>query len=359
VVLETEELSVELERAALRQVRVNYTEYNHSLFKNSLRTPSFCWLDSTTELGVWRSTHREIGLARVLLTVHGWGVLVEVLKHEMAHQYVDEVLGAGAEGPHGPLFRRVCDERGIDARSLGLPRAERGDTPEGRILERVAKLLALAESPNAHEAQAAMSAAQRLILKYNIEALLASDAHHYHFRHLGKPSGRVEESQRILSTILAEHFFVEAIWVPVYRPVEKKRGSVLEICGTLHNLELAEYVHAFLTRTAEQLWREHKKLHGIRRNAHRRAFVSGVMMGFSKKLESERGKNQEVGLVWQGDAELHGFFRRRHPHIRWARPAARHDRDSYHAGREAGGKIVLRRGVSQGASGGPKLLPGR
>ena len=355
----TEELSVELERAALRQVRVTYTEYNDSLFKNQLRTPSFCWLDATAELGVWRGAHREIGLARLLLTVHGWGVLVEVLKHEMAHQYVDEVLGAGAEGPHGPLFRQVCDERGIDARPLGLPHARHEDTPEGRVLERVAKLLALAESPNAHEAQAAMSAAQRLILKYNIEALLSSDRHHYHFRHLGKPSGRTEESQRILSTILSEHFFVEAIWVPVYRPVEQKRGSVLEICGTPHNLELAEYVHAFLTRTAEQLWREHKKHNGIRRNAHRRAFVTGVMTGFSKKLESERGKNQEAGLVWQGDAELHGFFRRRHPHVRWARPTGRYDRDSYHAGREAGGKIVLRRGVSQGATGGPKLLPGR
>jgi len=354
----TEELSVELERAALRQVRVTYGEYNYSLFKNQLRTPSFCWLEGTTELGAWRGTHRELGLARVLLTLHGWGVLVEVLKHEMAHQYVDEVLGAGAEGPHGPLFRSVCDERGIDARALGLPSARSGDTPEGRVLERVAKLLALAGSPNAHEAQAAMSAAQRLMLKYNIEALLASDSHHYHFRHLGTPSGRVAESQRILSTILSEHFFVEAIWVPVYRPREQKRGSVLEICGSPHNLELAEYVYAFLTRTAEQLWREHKKHRGISRNAHRRAFVTGVMTGFNKKLEAERGKNQQAGLVWRGDAALSGYFRRRHPHIRWSRPGGRYDRDSYHAGHEAGGKIVLRRGVSHGASSGPKLLGG-
>ncbi|HEY6723148.1 MAG TPA: DUF2786 domain-containing protein [Polyangiaceae bacterium] len=355
----TEELSVELERAALRQVRATYTEYNYSLFKNQLTPPSFSWLDTATELGVWRGAYREIGLARVLLTKHGWGVLVEVLKHEMAHQYVDEVLGAGAEGPHGPLFRQVCEERGIDARSLGLPSAKRGDTPEGRVLERVAKLLALAESPNVHEAQAAMSAAQRLMLKYNIDALLASEPRQYDFRHLGTPSGRVEESQRILSTILSEHFFVEIIWVPVYRLVEQKRGSVLEICGTPHNLELAEYVHAFLTRTAQQLWQEHKKLHHIRRNAHRRAFVTGVMSGFRKKLEAERGKNQEAGLVWQGDAELRGYFRRRHPNIRWTRPSGRYDRDSYYAGHEAGGKIVLRRGVSEGATAGPKLLPGR
>lgn len=349
-----DELTVELERAALRQVRTSYGEYNHSLFNGQLKPPSFRWLDGAGELGSWRGQHRELVLAKMLLTHHGWGVLVEVLKHEMAHQYVQEVLGAN-EGPHGPLFQRVCDERGIDARALGLPKAQHADSPQGRVLERVAKLLALAESPNTHEAQAAMSAAQRLMLKYNIDALLGAD-HQYHFRHLGKASGRVEESQRILSTILSEHFFVEAIWVPVYRPLEQKRGSVLEICGSLHNLELAEYVHSFLTRTAEQLWKAHKKQHNIVKNAHRRAFVTGVMSGFSKKLEDERSKNQQEGLVWKGDPSLHGYFRRRHPHIRWSRQGGCYDRDSYRAGSEAGSRIVLRRGVSRGATGGPKLL---
>ena len=349
---------MELERAALRQVRHCYTEYNHSLFKGCLRPPTLHWLDAEGQLGRYSPQHRELGLSRSLLTEHGWGVLVEVLKHEMAHQYVSEVLGQAAEAPHGALFRQVCRERGIDANPTGLPdHASAGD--QARVLERVAKLLALAESPNAHEAQAAMSAAQRLMLKYNIDAALRPQQASYRFRHLGQPSGRVAESQRILSTILSEHFFVEAIWVPVYRALEQKRGSVLEICGTESNLELAEYVHTFLNRTAEQLWREHKRHNDIRRDANRRAFVTGVMMGFLKKLGEERSKNQKAGLVWQGDAELAGYFRRRHPHIRWTSRGGRHDRDSYHAGREAGGKIVLRRGISEGPSTGPKFLSGR
>ena len=36
----------------------------------------------------------------------------------------------------------------------------------------------------------------------------------------------------LLGAILGKHFFVEVIWVPVYRPLEQKRGSVLEVCGT-------------------------------------------------------------------------------------------------------------------------------
>jgi hypothetical protein len=118
-------------------------------------------------------------------------------------------------------------------------------------------------------------------------------------------------------------------------------------------------VYSFLTTTAEQLWREHKLQHGIRKNAHRRAFVTGVMTGFAKKLESDRTKNQEQGLVWLGDAELAGYFRRRHPRIRWTRQSGRYDMDSFHAGREAGGRIVLRRGVTEGPAGTPRLLSGR
>ena len=72
-------------------------------------------------------------------------MLVEVLKHEMAHQFVDEVLGVHDEPDHGPVFRQVCDERGIDARAAGAPDADRA---RDHVLDRIAKLLALAGSPN-------------------------------------------------------------------------------------------------------------------------------------------------------------------------------------------------------------------
>src|SRR5690606_31547415 len=147
-----------------------------------------------------------------------WGAVVEVLKHEMAHQYVDEVLGNCDETAHGPAFRRVCAERGIDARANGAPNADAAEASneERAALEKIARLLTLASSPNEHEAQAAMAAAQRLMLKYNLEVSAKTDARDYCFRHLGKPTGRVYEAPRILALILSEHFFVETIWVPVW-----------------------------------------------------------------------------------------------------------------------------------------------
>jgi len=79
------------------------------------------------------------------------------LKHEMAHQFVHEVLGE-QEAPHGPAFRATCARLGIDQRAGGLPQpAQSAD--QRRLLERVHKLLALAQSDNQHEAEAAAAAA--------------------------------------------------------------------------------------------------------------------------------------------------------------------------------------------------------
>jgi hypothetical protein len=274
----------------------------------------------------------------------GWGIVVEVLKHEMAHQYVHEVLGQTHETPHGPVFRDVCGRFAIDGSAAGLPRPEEGSVEE-KIVERIARLLALAASPNVHEAEAAAGAAQRLMLKYNIDARAEARSRGHAFAHVGRPTGRVTESERILSMLLGKHFFVEVIWVPVYRVAEGKRGSVLELCGTPANLAMAEYVHAFLTRTAEQLWNEHRQRTRTFGNRDRRTYLAGVMTGFAEKLAHQAVVHREQGLVWVKDADLGGYFRRRHPHIRHVRYAGTRRNDAYAHGRDAGRRIVLRKGI--------------
>ena len=341
----------------LRAVRRAYADLNETLFDERLRMPAFALSDAEGRLGRWSGRDRTLELRRTLLVEHGWGVLVEVLKHEMAHQFVDEVLGVRDEPDHGPVFRSVCDEHAIDARAAGAPAADR---THDHVLERIAKLLALAGSPNEHEAQAAMSAAQRLMLKHNIDSLLDGKSFSYGFKHLGVPSGRIEESERLLAGILGDHFFVQVIWVPVWRPLEGKRGSILEVCGSPDNLELAEYVHAFVTRTATRLWQQFRRDHGTRGRSDRQRFLSGVMSGFRDRLERDRKKSGAEGLVWRGDGDLNLYFRRRHPHIRYTRHAAHTGSEAYARGRAAGRELVLHRGIRSGPSGGaPRLLPGK
>jgi hypothetical protein len=337
------ELTATLERALVRELAHTWRVLNGTHFKDALRPPTLALVGSEAHLGRWIPATRTLEISRPLVLTKPWGVVVEVMKHEMAHQYAHEVLGATDETAHGPAFRMTCEKLGIDASAAGLPSAPRDEN--GKMIERIARLLALAESPNVHEAEAAMAAAQRLMLKYNLEARGAAAS--YAYRHLGKPTGRTTEGERILAMIVGTYFFVEAIWVPVYRPREGKRGSVLEICGTSENLEIAEYVHGFLTETAERLWREHKRAQGLRSDRDRRTYIAGVMTGFAEKLAHQSRANRAQGLVWVKDGDLEGFFRKRHPYVRHFRYVGQQRNESYAHGRAAGQRIVLHRAVKE------------
>lgn len=350
-------LTAELEAQALRALAEEWVRLDWALFGGRLRRPSFAFADGRSELGRWVRGHRRIEVARHLLVEAGWGVLVEVLKHEMVHQYVDEVLGLVDESAHGPAFRKAAAERAIDGAAAGMPRA-RGEA-QAPILERVAKLLALAASANEHEAQAAASAAQRLMLRYNLERVASREPSACTFRHLGRATGRTTEAENLLARILGDHFFVDVIWVPVWRPLEGKRGSVLEICGRLENVELAEHVHGFLLATAERLWQEHRRGRGIRGNRDRRAFLAGVMTGFRSRLEAQAREQARAGLVWVGDAEVDRVYRARHPRVRSARVASTAGTAAHAEGAAAGRNIVLHHAVrAEASAGAPRLLRG-
>ncbi|MCS6899529.1 MAG: DUF2786 domain-containing protein [Myxococcales bacterium] len=350
----TDPLRAELEAAALRQLSCEWHNINDQFFRFALRPVTFLLLEGEGRLGFYDPRQRRIALSRTLVFGHPWGHTVEVLKHEMAHQFVYEVLRVHDETAHGRAFQEVCARLGIDAAASGLPRASPHSDEEQRVLERIARLLALAESSNEHEAQAAMNAAQRLMLKHNL-ATVGRPAT-YQFRHLGVPSGRILEADRWLATILNEHFFVETIWIPVFRPELGKRGTILEICGTPANLDMAAYVHSFLRETAEHLWNAHKKSTRECSNRERQRFLSGVMQGFLEKLREQAKRNEEQGLIWVKDGNLEGYFRQRHPRVRTVRYQGANPSEAYERGKEAGRSIVLYRPITEGSSDSIRLL---
>ncbi len=355
-----ERLSAELEGALLRELQRAYWQFNESLFGGVLR-PAILELSSAHSwLGRWCSPTRTLEVGRALAVEKPWGVVLEVLKHEMAHQYVDEVLGDSDDG-HGPAFRGVCKRLGIDPKAAGVPEAGSSSDEDERVLSRVARLLALADSPNENEAQAAMSAAQRLMLRYNIDQAQArSSERNYGFRQVGRVTGRVSEAERILAGLLVNHFFVDAIWVTAYQPTLGKPGSVLEICGTQANLEMAAYVHAFMTHTAQGLWEAHRRANRIASNRDRQTFLAGVMIGFHERMASEKSVHEGAGLVWKGDPDLEKYLRRRHPHVRRIHVQGNPRTEARERGKAAGRDIVLRKPVEGPASTrGKLLLPGR
>ena len=302
--------------------------------------------DGPHRLGCWHRQSRTISLARALVFERPWGLVREVLKHEIAHQYVDEALRIHDETAHGPAFTRVCREHGIDASAAGLPSGGAAGGPHP-VLRRITRLLALADSPNLHEAEAAMNEARRLMLLHNVDATATATADGYGYRHVGPVKARTETSERILAGILGRHFFVSVIWIPSYLAESGRRGYVLELCGTPANLEVAEYVHGFLTDTAQRLWRDHKRALGIHSDQERRRFCAGVMAGFDEKLRTGERVSQRQGLVRHADAQREASFRRRYPRRTEPR-RQRRSRGPPPTSRDAaaGGRVELHRSVA-------------
>jgi predicted SprT family Zn-dependent metalloprotease len=119
--VDTPRLGAQLERLTLRALADAWDDTNATFFKRALRRPVLALSDTSQRLGRWVSAERTLEISRRVLSEQSWGVVLEVLKHEMAHQFVDEVLGQRSEAAHGPAFRQVCEERAIDARAEGIP----------------------------------------------------------------------------------------------------------------------------------------------------------------------------------------------------------------------------------------------
>src|SRR5271170_4730520 len=103
------ELTASLERALLRELVAEWQRINAAHFRDSLALPSIVLSSSTSHLGRWLGDTRVLELSRAMILAQPWAVVIEVLRHEMAHQYVHEVLGETSETPHGPAFRSVCE----------------------------------------------------------------------------------------------------------------------------------------------------------------------------------------------------------------------------------------------------------
>lgn len=354
-------LNDELERLILEELRDRWKSANWSLFDERMSPPVFSLSDLTSVLARFVPETRAIEVSRRLVVEHPWAQVLEVLKHEMAHQYVTEVLRV-TETSHGPAFRAVCEARGIDARAAGVsstPGDGAAPSEAGRVIDKVRRLLALAGSDNPHEADAAMQQARRLMLEHNIrERDTRVDDRDFTFAHVGPVKARHDEHERVLASILTKHFFVEAIWTHSFRPLEGRRGAVLEICGTRANVRMAEYVHGFLLQAGEAAWKRHRAEHAVKGDRDRRTFLVGVMRGFRDKLERERRVSAEQGLVWVGDAGVSAFYHRRHPRVRTLRRSGRARNAAFVHGQAAGEELVLHRPVEGGrGGGGGGLLP--
>ena len=84
-----------------------------SWYRISLAVPAFRIGDSQAMLGSWDPESRTISISSTLINEYTWDAVINVLKHEMAHQYVHESMAGSMALPHGHLFKEACEKLGI------------------------------------------------------------------------------------------------------------------------------------------------------------------------------------------------------------------------------------------------------
>ncbi len=304
-----------------------------------MRPPVLHWSEEGP-LGRWEPAPRALSI-RWDLTGEGWGVVQSVLHHEMAHQFVTEVLGI-VEAPHGPAFQQVCRQRGIDGRASGMPDAH--DEASDAILERLSKLLSLTRSDNIHEAQVAMAAAQRLMKKHNLQAAGGTDLSSYTWARLGPVRLRAPAHEVYLGSILDRHFFVQVVRCRAFVPSKGKWGLQTEILGTPGNVEIAAYVWDVVLAHGEAALKAHRKAHPGR-TVDRRAFLVGLMRGFDEQLATQKATDEKLGLVWLGDPILGSYAQARYPRLSRRRGPSVRAGEDYQEGQAHGRRISVRRGL--------------
>ncbi|KKO17971.1 MAG: SprT-like family protein [Candidatus Brocadia fulgida] len=354
-----------LKTAWLRQLHEDWKTANFLYFHEDMRPPNYELAHSGVTLGRWKGgCHRRLSISIVLINTYSWEYVQEVLYHEMVHQYVEEILGICEEVPHGEAFRRVCQEKGIDPTATGdlhvwmEKRGSRCTVSSGnhQILDKVHKLLALAQSPNEHEAQTAMTKAHELLLRYNLSLLDTQTKGNYLHKQIGE-IGRRDPAKSTVSAILCKYFFVEVIWTFGYDQHRNRRGRVLEIYGAPENVEMAEYVYHYLLNVSELLWKEYKGKNMINGNRHRRTFIYGLLEGFYHKLEDSGRENVSQKLVWKGDPQLREYYQQRNP--RRTRASSRYSRtcqNAYNSGVFQGKKLIIHKGIRESGDGEVRYL---
>lgn len=334
--------------------------------RQRIRRPLFAIRDLKAQWGNWSAQNREICLSRQLVHHYSWDSIRDVLLHEMAHQIAQEIFDAPAETAHGPAFKQACQMLRInhcasaDYKPLRDRLRQDASYQNDKRLLRIKKLLALAESKNLFEAEAAMAKAHELIAKYNIELNQQNDDRQFISVFIGSPALRHHREDYHLANLLLDFYMIRGIWVMAYVIAKGKMGRVLEISGTLQNVKIAEYVHDFIRQFIDAQWLKYN--HQKELNRHRKTdFSVGIIEGFRDKLQSnttaDREKKEIYAIIKTGDPLLKRYFNFKYPHTASVKTSAsRQDVGVLRDGKKIGKKLVIAKGICERHVGKPRLI---
>ncbi len=210
--------------------------------------------------------------------------LHEIIRHEIAHYMTYINYGLPLE-PHGKEFRSFCHSmnwgRNIYEATICLETEDQEKIEEeSSILRKVQKLMALSSSSNCHESEQAMIKSQALLLKYNLDETFVTEENEEKIFLKRILSQKKKDAKMQSIALILETFFVNVIF-------SKRVGSIcLEIVGSKVNIEIADYVAAYLTLELDKLFLIAKKQHAaLKGRTAKNSFFLGIAKGYCNKIQ--------------------------------------------------------------------------
>ena len=194
-------------------------EYENICFqyKVRLKKPLIIIENLQKSWGLWDSSMRQILISYDLILNYSWETVINILKHEMAHQIVCDILKSN--DLHGDDFLKSCNMIGLSKSfckasiSLDEKIIHWKDNAPGQeevsILRKIEKLLSLAQSANENEALLAMENVQNLYAKYHIKKISDEKNQEYFSLIVNFKKKKIPAPHSLASYILQQHFFVK------------------------------------------------------------------------------------------------------------------------------------------------------
>jgi len=338
-----------------------------SLFNlnNIFYVPSITFENHTHTLGSFDPNTQTLSLSLKLILEQPWENVRQVLHHEASHMIVH--YQKRQEAPHGPHFQHICQILGVHPLfrkshiNLDSFHEEKNQT-ESSILQRIQKLLALAESSNIHEAESAMQKAQALIEKYNIEVIKELNETNYIEKIINLKKLRIERYQWDIADILKKFYFVSVLGsrtVDLFSEKINYYDADYELCfrcfklyGSEENVKMAEYVYTFLEYKITELWLQFKEKKNKKGVQNKNSYFLGLLRGFKEKLEEEQKKREHERNLEDKTALVRLTHKHNELATQWEGKVSYVTHKSviksstYHAGIEDGKKIVIHKPIT-------------
>ena len=315
------------------------------VFRTHLYPISIVVFEGSSDLAHFNAGYYQIALNRRLIYQAKDSVLRDILKHELAHYLT--YLEYGSVQAHGAEFKETCrahgfpDEIALASMDLGQANTEKeGDIDSERVLEKVKKLLQLAQSSNTHEAEIATLKANALLLRHNLDHLKIN--HDDEPLYLDRVLFQKRKDAKISAVYeMLRHFIVKPV-------ISYGRGSCcLEVSGSLTNVKLAVYIAQFLDKEFDHLWKRARDQHGLQGLRAKNSFFLGIAKGFDEKMKESKAQfstnEQKALLIVEKDLDAKAklIYRR----LSSTRPGNNIDSHAGALGVQSGKSLSIRQGV--------------